>query len=309
MDDRRRAVGGRRSSTSRHALAVDRRARLGRLRHDEAVARQARAQPELDEGANRFARAHAGQVGKRSRVRFGDQADDRFGFGHAAPRRLVRIVAALDEDRRVGVDRRPDAEVTQRRLGDPPENRRADRSAEVAVVAARRVEDDDDRDRRVLRRQEADERRVGVRGVVPVQQLVGGAGLAGDGVAGQLRDLAVPRSTCSMIEAAAAVSALIVHDHLGYGESTVVAVDGAHDARPDSSAVGDRAHCRRHLQRRHADLIAHRHRGQRAVGPSRGPAAVLAGKVPETAEAEPLRNRSAVGPDLVPISSPRRCST
>jgi hypothetical protein len=39
----------------------------------------------------------------------------------------------------------------------------------------------------------------------------------------------------------------------------------AHDARLQQvAAVGDRADRRRHLQRRHADLVAHRHRRERA---------------------------------------------
>ena len=60
----------------------------------------------------------------------------------------------------------------------------------------RRIDDDDDRERRLARRNEADERGVVLgRRVAPVDDLVRSPGLAGDGVAVDLRRLAVPCST------------------------------------------------------------------------------------------------------------------
>ena len=85
----------------------------------------------------------------------------------------------------------------------------------------------------------------------------------------------------------------------------VVPVDGADDAGLDQlAAVRDRARGRDHLQRRDADLIAHRHRRQRALGPLfRAPhdARVLAGKIRRHSTAEPeQRHESAhsLGADL-----------
>ena len=94
----------------------------------------------------------------------------------------------------------------------------------------------------------------------------------------------------------AAVSALIVR-RTTFGVTDVapaVAIDRADDARLDEfAAVGDRADRRSHLQRRDADLIAHRHRRQRAVGPLLGlpdDAGALAGKIGRDADG---RSRSA----------------
>ena len=78
--------------------------------------------------------------------------------------------------------------------------------------------------------------------------------------------------------------------HLG---APAVLDERAHDARLDQrSAVGDRADRRGHLQRRHADLISHRHRRERARIELRGvpdDAGVLAAEVrsERLAEAEP----------------------
>ena len=116
----------------------------------------------------------------------GALAIDGLRRAHRLRRLISSAVVARDEHRRRRVDRRPDPEVAQRRLGDALEDRRGDGAAVVAV-RVRRVDDDDDRERRLARRQEADERRVvvGVR-VVAVDQLLGRAGLAGDRVAGDL---------------------------------------------------------------------------------------------------------------------------
>ena len=66
----------------------------------------------------------------------------------------------------------------------------------------------------------------------------------------------------------AAVSAVIACAHflVRHLDAAAVLDEGADDARLEQvAAVGDRAHRRHHLQRRHADLVAHRDRRQRAV--------------------------------------------
>ena len=81
---------------------------------------------------------------------------------------------------------------------------------------------------------------------------------------------AVPRSTTSSMIAGQRRQRLrrtrrAAAPCAGRPRRRVAVDDGAHDARLDQlAAVGDRAGRRRHLQRRHADLVAHRDRGQRA---------------------------------------------
>ena len=86
------------------------------------------------------------------------------------------------------------------------------------------------------------------------------------------------------------MSGLIVRpsDLARHRQAHAVADHGADDARLDQlAAVGDGADRRRHLQRRHADLIAHRHRRQRAVGQLR--------RIPDDAGLSPRKVRASVG--------------
>ena len=185
-------------------------------------------------------------------------------------RRGARIRTG-DEHRRHRIDARRHAEMPQRRLGDPLEDRRRHHAAGVAV-AVRRVDDDDDGQRRLPRRDEADERGVVVRTrVVAVDQLRRGAGLAGDGVAVDLRQLRGAAFDDSLHHRPSARPASPATRSCGSpwrrpSTRRPSLMNGAHHARlHQRPAVGDRAHGRRHLQRRHADLVSHRHRRQRAV--------------------------------------------
>ena len=81
--------GGRRSRTRRQSASPS----IGapgcrRLRDDEAVAGDARVHAELDELADRVARAQAAQIGHRAGRAVGDQADDRLAARRRSPARV-----------------------------------------------------------------------------------------------------------------------------------------------------------------------------------------------------------------------------
>ena len=101
----------------------------------------------------------------------------------------VRRIVSRDQHRRRRVERRTDAEIAQRRFGDPLEDRRGHRAARVSG-AVRRIDDHEDRHHRLARGDEPDERGVVVRLlIVTVDQFRRGPGLAGDRVARNLRGL------------------------------------------------------------------------------------------------------------------------
>ena len=146
--------------------------------------------------------------------------------------------------------------------------------------------------------------------VAAVDELVRRAGLAGDGVARQSAPSCRCRrsTTASRIgRSCATVSGLIARAHRPSARPACARRRGSTArtiARLDPvAAVGDRVHRRRHLQRRHADLVAHRDRGERAVVQLRGvpdDARALAGKVgrgrPAEAEAVDVQAQ-ALGPE------------
>ena len=104
--------------------------------------------------------------------------------GAAGPLVLDRRpgVVSGQQHRRRRVDRGRDAQIAQRGLRDPLEDRRRHRAAVGRVRTARRVDDHQDRQRRLAGRHEADERHVEVGlGVVAVHELARRPGLASDG--------------------------------------------------------------------------------------------------------------------------------
>ena len=133
--------------------------------------------------SSRSSRCARGGEALRARSARGGRASARCGRAPASPTTRSRRAPAAPRPRprcsnrgayehgRRRVQVRADAEVGQRRLRDPPEDRRRDGAAVVAV-AMRRVDDDQDGERGRARRHEPDKRRVvlGFR-VMPVHQL------------------------------------------------------------------------------------------------------------------------------------------
>ena len=164
LDDDARALQLRRSARAARACAA-RRARSCRSDRERPASRRRRS-------AERHDRRRLGRARRRL-------------LGASRRRRV-------DEQRRRRVDR-----LRARRSGAAPRRRSSGRSApprrrRTASTLVRRIDDDDDREHRLARRHEADERHVvvGVAAVAAVDQLLGRAGLAGDGVAVDLRRLA-----------------------------------------------------------------------------------------------------------------------
>src|SRR4029078_11998317 len=106
----------------------------------------------------------------------GDKTHDRSAVVLRS-RPYVNGVVTLGESGGVGIDRGADAQIAQRRLGDPLEDRRSDDAAGPAALM-RRVDDNDDREGGIPGRQEAGEGGVVLRSrIAAIDQLRRGSRL------------------------------------------------------------------------------------------------------------------------------------
>ena len=135
----------------------------------------------------------------------------------------------------------------------------------------RRIDHDDDREHRFVRRHKPDERHVvvGVAAIAAVDELLRRAGLSGHGVTLNLRRFAGAfGDDASMICVSVAAVLAVIARELCAAQAAACGRESPHERHGAARARRRwrRTHRSRHLQRRHADLVAHRHRGQRAVG-------------------------------------------